>query len=180
MTQAISTTTSRPAFRAYRFLYFGFIVAPFIAGFDKFTHFLTNWDQYLAPAVERLLPVSGHTFMLVVGVIEMAAAGLVLLRPRIGAYVVAAWLLGIVVNLLLIPGYFDVALRDLTERFEERAVAVRDVMTPVVHQVPDSAPVAEAARIMIEHHIHRLVVTKGREPVGIITSMDLLRIVAGA
>jgi CBS domain-containing protein len=61
---------------------------------------------------------------------------------------------------------------------EERAVAVRDVMTPVVHHVSASAPVAEAARIMVEHHIHRLVVTQAREPVGIITSMDVLRLVA--
>jgi CBS domain-containing protein len=60
----------------------------------------------------------------------------------------------------------------------EQAVAVRDVMTPVVHQVPATAPIAEAARIMVEQHIHRLVVTRGREPVGIITSMDLLRVVA--
>jgi predicted transcriptional regulator len=71
-------------------------------------------------------------------------------------------------------------IEDLAQRVaEERAVAVRDVMTPVVHQVPASASVAEAARIMVEHHIHRLVVTQGREPVGIITSMDLLRVVAG-
>jgi hypothetical protein len=111
MDQAISTTRI-PARRAYLFLYFGFVVAPFLAGLDKFTHFLTDWDQYLAPVVERLLPVSGHTFMMLVGVVEMAAAVLVLVRPRIGAYVVAAWLLGVVVNLLLIPGYFDVALRD--------------------------------------------------------------------
>jgi hypothetical protein len=111
MTQAIPAT-NRPAFRAYQFLHFGFIVAPFLAGLDKFTYFLTDWDRYLAPVVERLLPVSGHTFMLLVGVVEMVAAVLVLVRPRIGAYVVAAWLLGIVVNLLLIPGYFDVALRD--------------------------------------------------------------------
>jgi hypothetical protein len=111
MTNEISTA-SRPAHRAYQLLYVGFIVAPFVAGLDKFTHFLTNWDEYLAPVVERLLPISGHSFMLLVGVVEMAAAVLVLVRPRIGAYVVAAWLLGIVVNLLLIPGDFDVALRD--------------------------------------------------------------------
>jgi predicted transcriptional regulator len=74
----------------------------------------------------------------------------------------------------------DVTLEDLAQRFvEQRAVAVRDVMTPVVHHVPAGAPVAEAARIMIDNHIHRLVVTQGREPVGIITSMDLLRVVAG-
>ena len=105
--------TSRPAHQAYQMLYIGFIVAPFLAGADKFTHFLTNWDQHLAPAVAGVLPVSGHTFMLFVGIVEMSAAVVVAARPRIGAYVVAAWLFGIIANLLLIPGYFDVALRDL-------------------------------------------------------------------
>ena len=105
--------TSRPAHQAFQILYLGFIVAPFLAGADKFTHFLTNWDQYLAPVVAGVLPVSGHTFMLLVGIVEMSAAVLVAARPRIGAYVVAAWLFGIIGNLLLIPGYFDVALRDL-------------------------------------------------------------------
>jgi len=104
--------TSRPAHQAFQILYLGFIVAPFLAGADKFTHFLTNWDQYLSPVVAGVLPVSGHTFMLFVGIVEMSAAVLVAARPRIGAYVVAAWLFGIIANLLLIPGYFDVALRD--------------------------------------------------------------------
>jgi hypothetical protein len=111
MAQTIATT-GRPACQAYQILYIGFIAAPALAGLDKFTHFLTNWDQYLAPGIERLLPVSGHTFMLFVGIVDMAAAVLVAVRPRIGAYVVAAWLLGIIANLLLIPGYFDVAVRD--------------------------------------------------------------------
>ena len=111
MAQTLATI-SRPAYQAYQILHIGFIAAPALAGLDKFTHFLTNWDQYLAPAVERLLPVSGHTFMLLVGIVEMAAAVPVAARPRIGAYVVAAWLLGITLNLLLIPGYLDVALRD--------------------------------------------------------------------
>jgi hypothetical protein len=104
--------TSRPAHQAFQILYLGFIVAPFLAGADKFTHFLTDWDQYLAPVVAGVLPVTGHTFMLLVGIVEMSAAVLVAARPRIGAYVVAAWLFGIIANLLLIPGYFDVALRD--------------------------------------------------------------------
>jgi predicted transcriptional regulator len=73
----------------------------------------------------------------------------------------------------------DVTLEDLGQRYaEERAVTVRDVMTPIVHQVPVTASVAEVAKVMVEQHIHRLVVTQGRDPVGIITSMDLLRIVA--
>lgn len=73
----------------------------------------------------------------------------------------------------------DVTIEDLGQRYvEERAVTVRDVMTPVIHQVPAAATVTEAAQIMVREHIHRLVVTQGKEPVGIITSMDLLRVVA--
>ena len=73
----------------------------------------------------------------------------------------------------------DFTVEDSVERYvEERAVTVRDVMTPVIHQVPFTASVAEAARIMVDHHIHRLVVTQGKEPVGIITSLDLLKVVA--
>lgn len=105
-------TTVRPAYRAFQLLYLSFIVAPLVAGLDKFTHFLADWDKYLAPAVAGLLPVSGHTFMLIVGVVEIVAASLVAVRPQIGAYVVAAWLAGIVVNLLLTGTYFDIALRD--------------------------------------------------------------------
>ena len=93
-------------------LYVGFIAAPIIAGADKFFHFLVNWDQYLAPAIAGLLPIAPHTFMLAVGVIEIVAGVLVALKPSIGGVVVAAWLWGIIVNLLLIPGYFDIALRD--------------------------------------------------------------------
>lgn len=102
----------RPAYQAYRILHVGFAALPILAGLDKFFHLLVNWDQYLAPLAERLLPVSGHSIMLAVGVIEIAAGVLVTVRPRIGAYVVALWLWGIIINLLLIPGYFDVALRD--------------------------------------------------------------------
>jgi predicted transcriptional regulator len=73
----------------------------------------------------------------------------------------------------------DLTLEDFGQRYaEERAVTVRDVMTPVIHQVPVTASLAEAARIMVERHIHRLVVTQGKDPVGIITSMDLLKMIA--
>ena len=111
MAQTIATRT-RPAYQAYQLLHVGFVVAPLVAGFDKFTHILTDWSQYLAPVVTDLLPFSAGTFMLIVGIVEIGAAALVALRPTVGAYVVAAWLAGIVINLLLIPGYFDVALRD--------------------------------------------------------------------
>ena len=101
-----------PSGQAYQILHLGFTVAPIVAGLDKFFPLLTDWNQYLAPVVARLLPVSAGTFMAVVGVVEIAAGLLVLLKPRIGGYVVAAWLWGIILNLLLIPGYYDVALRD--------------------------------------------------------------------
>jgi hypothetical protein len=101
-----------PAYQAFCALYAGFVALPVLAGVDKYFHFLVNWDQYLAPLATQILPVPGHTFMLAVGVIEIAAGVLVAFRPRLGAYVVALWLWGIIVNLLLIPGFFDVALRD--------------------------------------------------------------------
>ena len=127
-------TTSRPAYQAYQILYIGFIVAPFLAGLDKFTHFLTNWDQYLAPAVERAAARSLVTRSCCSsGSLRWRAAVLVAARPRIGAYVVAAWLLGIVANLLLIPGYFDVALRDFGLALGALALAgsVRSLRRPV-------------------------------------------------
>jgi len=101
-----------PAYQAYRILYIGFILLPIAAGLDKFFHLLTNWDMYLAPQITRMLPVSGHQFMLAVGAVEVIAGLLVAIKPRFGAYVVAAWLLGIICNLLMTGGFFDVALRD--------------------------------------------------------------------
>jgi hypothetical protein len=88
------------------------VVAPLVAGIDKFFHFLVNWDIYLSPLVTQILPISSHTFMLAVGVIEIAAALLVAFMPMLGGLVVGVWLCGIIVNLLTIPAYFDVALRD--------------------------------------------------------------------
>jgi hypothetical protein len=107
-----SPLAGQPVRQAYQILLVGFVALPVLAGVDKFFHLLVNWDQYLAPWVVGLLPVSGHTFTLVVGVVEIAAGVLVAVRPRIGAYVVALWLWGIIFNLLLIPGYYDVAVRD--------------------------------------------------------------------
>jgi hypothetical protein len=104
--------STQPAYQAYQILHVGFTVAPLLAGLDKFAHLLVNWDKYLAPTIANVLPFSAHTFMRAVGVIEIVAAFLVWLRPRIGAYIVMAWLWGIIINLLMIPGYYDVALRD--------------------------------------------------------------------
>ena len=99
--------------RAFHILRFGFTVAPILAGIDKFTHLLVNWDQYLPSFVNKMLGGHGHEFMYVVGVIEIVAGIGVFLKPRIFAYVVSLWLVLIIANLLMIPGYFDVALRDL-------------------------------------------------------------------
>src|SRR5947209_6998293 len=107
-----SAVAHRPAYQAYLVLYAGFIALPILAGLDKFFHLLVDWDRYLAPLVTQIVPVSAHTFMLVVGVIEIVAGVLVAVQPRIGAYVVALWLWGIIVNLLLVPGFYDIALRD--------------------------------------------------------------------
>jgi hypothetical protein len=106
------SVSSTPSWQAFQILRLGFVAAPVLAGIDKFFHLLTNWDKYLSPAIANLSPIGGHGLMSAIGVIEIAAGVLVAVKPRIGAYVVAGWLLGIVINLLLIPGYFDVALRD--------------------------------------------------------------------
>jgi hypothetical protein len=102
-----------PIAQAYEILHWGFTIAPILAGADKFFHLLCDWDKYLAPQVVSMLPFSGHTFMQMVGVIEIVAGIGVMLLPRIFAYVVSAWLVGIILNLLIAGAYLDVALRDL-------------------------------------------------------------------
>ena len=108
----IASLAARPAYQSYLMLHIGFAVLPIVAGLDKFFHLLVDWDLYLAPQAAQFLPMTGHTFMLAVGAIEIAAGLLVAFQPRIGAYIVALWLWGIIVNLLLIQSYYDVALRD--------------------------------------------------------------------
>jgi hypothetical protein len=110
--EATSVRVSSPSFQAYQILHIAFTVAPILAGLDKFFHFLVNWELYLSPIVPRMLGITGHSFMLGVGVIEVIAGLLVAVAPRIGGWVVGLWLCGIVVNLLTIPAFFDVALRD--------------------------------------------------------------------
>lgn len=103
----------RPAYQAFQILRVGFTIAPIVAGLDKFFNLLVDWDRYLPAIATSLTGLTGQQFMWIVGIIEIAAGLGVWFKPRIFAYVVAAWLLLIIVNLLLIPGYFDVALRDL-------------------------------------------------------------------
>jgi len=102
-----------PAYQAYQILRLGFTIAPIVAGLDKFLHLLVDWDKYLPATVNNMVGGNGHQLMLVVGVIEVIAGIGVFLKPRIFAYVVAAWLVLIIINLLMIPGYYDIALRDL-------------------------------------------------------------------
>ena len=103
---------SGPTYEAYQILHVGFVVAPMVAGLDKFFNLLVSWEQYLPPFVNKMVGGHGHELMLVVGVIEIIAGLGVLFKPKFFAYVVSAWLLLIVVNLLMIPGYYDIALRD--------------------------------------------------------------------
>jgi uncharacterized membrane protein YphA (DoxX/SURF4 family) len=99
--------------RAFLLLRTVFTVAPIVAGLDKFLGLLTNWEQYLAPWVDAITPGSAHQAMLAVGVVEILAGVLVAVRPRLGAYVVAVWLTGIIVNLVSTGTFLDVVLRDL-------------------------------------------------------------------
>ena len=101
-----------PAHQAFQILHWGFVAAPLLMGADKFLNLLTNWEKYLAPSFRNLSPLNAAATMRAIGVVEIVAALVVALRPRIGAYVVAAWLAGIILNLLLVGGYYDVALRD--------------------------------------------------------------------
>jgi uncharacterized membrane protein YphA (DoxX/SURF4 family) len=100
------------AYQAFLLLRILFTAAPILFGLDKFFDVMVDWDQYLAPWINDIVPGSASTAMHIVGVLEIAAGLLVALKPRYGAYIVAAWLTGIIVNLLTYSGYYDVALRD--------------------------------------------------------------------
>lgn len=96
--------------RAYKILRIGFIALPLMAGVDKLTNRLVDWTVYLSPLVSRV--IDAHVFMKVVGCVEIAAGALTIINPRAGGYLIAVWLWGIILNLLTIPGYYDIALRD--------------------------------------------------------------------
>src|SRR5687768_15686187 len=103
---------TNPAFQAYALLRLGFVVAPILFGVDKFLNWLVEWEHYLAPAFDDVIPGNAHQAMLAVGVIEIVAGLVVAVRPKFGAALVAAWLGGIIVNLLVHADHHDVALRD--------------------------------------------------------------------
>jgi uncharacterized membrane protein YphA (DoxX/SURF4 family) len=103
---------SDPAYQAFTIMRIAFTVAPILFGLDKFFNVMVDWEQYLAPWINDIVPGSASTAMHLVGAIEIVAGILVFVKPRYGAYVVAAWLAGIIINLLTYSGYYDIALRD--------------------------------------------------------------------
>jgi uncharacterized membrane protein YphA (DoxX/SURF4 family) len=112
--ELVSNDVNTAAFQAFWLLRIGFTVAPILFGVDKFFNWSVHWPDYLAGWINNIVPGSGQDFMYVVGGIEIAAGLLVAIAPRIGAFVVAGWLFGIVINLLTknAPQYYDIALRD--------------------------------------------------------------------
>jgi uncharacterized membrane protein YphA (DoxX/SURF4 family) len=101
-----------PAYQAFLLLRIAFAVAPIVFGLDKFANVLVDWESYLAPWINDILPGSASTAMHLVGAVEIVAGLAVALKPRYGAYLVAAWLGGIIINLLTYSGYYDISLRD--------------------------------------------------------------------
>ena len=104
--------TMAPDRQAFFLLRTVFTVAPILFGLDKFTNILTDWTIYLAPVATAVMPVTAQTFMYIVGAVEIIAGILVAVRPRFGSLLVAVWLLGIIINLLVLGNFYDVALRD--------------------------------------------------------------------
>lgn len=104
---------SIPLTTTWTILRFTFGLVPIVAGIDKFTNLLTNWENYLNPLVLQIIPVSGHLLMGAVGMVEIGAGILTLARPRIGGFIVSAWLICIAVSLIASGRYLDVAVRDL-------------------------------------------------------------------
>jgi hypothetical protein len=100
------------AHQAYMILLVAFVAAPIVAGADKYFNILTDWTRYLAPMVPSWTGIAPATFMMIVGAIEIVAGLVVAVKPSFGGYLVAVWLWGIVINLLLVPGFYDIALRD--------------------------------------------------------------------
>jgi hypothetical protein len=105
-------TAVDPAHQAFFLLRTVFTVAPIVFGLDKFANLLTDWPQYLAPWIDDIVPGTAQQAMYAVGVVEVLAGVAVAVAPRFGAWLVAAWLAGIILNLLTIPGFYDIALRD--------------------------------------------------------------------
>jgi uncharacterized membrane protein YphA (DoxX/SURF4 family) len=133
----VSRLKDDPGYQAFLLLRIGFTALPILFGLDKFFDVFVNWESYLAPWINDIVPGNATDAMHAVGVVEILAGLAVLLKPRYGAYLVAAWLAGIVINLLTLSGYYDIALRDfglmlgaltlarLASRYDPPGVGVR-------------------------------------------------------
>jgi len=108
-----STVTVNSADRVAFILKLTYGLVPIVAGADKFMQLLTDWKKYLAPIVTDIMPLTPATFMVLVGVIEIVAGIIVLVKPKLGSLIVAGWLVAIAINLLLTGQYFDIAVRDI-------------------------------------------------------------------
>ena len=108
----VHETTGKTAHRVASVLRWTYGLVSITAGTDEFVHILTDWDKYLTPVITDILPFTPHTFMNIVGVIEIAAGIIVLVKPKIGSLIVGFWLISIVINLLLSGQYYDIAVRD--------------------------------------------------------------------
>jgi len=113
-TTSVQSDVSGAAYQSFWLLRIGFTVAPILFGIDKYFNWAVHWPNYLAPWINHLVPGSGQQFMYVVGAVEIGAGLLVAFAPSLGAFVVAGWLGGIILNLLTVdpPKYYDIALRD--------------------------------------------------------------------
>lgn len=143
---ALMRRIGAPDRQAFLLLRAGFVLAPILFGLDKFFNFMVEWPDYLAPWINDILPGSGQEAMYVVGVVEILAGLLVAVAPRLGAYVVAAWLAGIVVNLLTVdpPTYYDIAVRDFGLLLA--ALALGRLAASSARQAPSAEAQAAAAR----------------------------------
>ena len=110
--RTLPSRLDQPAYQAFTILRVGFTVAPIVFGLDKFLNWMVDWDIYLASGIDDLVPGTAHQAMLAVGVIEIVAGLVVAVKPKFGGYLVAAWLGLIIVNLLMLGDYYDIALRD--------------------------------------------------------------------
>ena len=125
-----STFKNQTLGQIFNLLKITFVIVPIVAGADKFTNLLTNWEQYLNPDIANMLPVSASIFMMIAGIIEIIAGIIVLKKPQIGGYIVAAWLTSIALTLLLSFNYVDVAVRDLVMAISAFSMAR---MTKIMH-----------------------------------------------
>ncbi len=141
---ATEARPDNPAYQAFWLLRIGLTVAPILFGLDKFSHVLVDWDQYLAPEIADLFNARAHTLMYFVGAIEITAGLVVAARPRVGGYLVAAWLGGIIVNLGMLADFYDVALRDFGLALAALTLARLATAFPVTPRPPVTIPAVPA------------------------------------